>query len=538
MPSDNIRRWVIDEVDDYFVNVSDNYVFTFLINLFKDEENIIVPSDDTSVTVKWSTSDNEFISAVIIDTNASPLVAAAANGNYECVKLLVENRVDSHHANSALLIASEAQGSIPVEYRKKEKGFVKILDILLKHGASIYAKCSRNSSILIHAAKYGNSECLDKIFSTSADIEDIIDNDGENALLVAACGGHENCVKKLLERFKKKHENKFEAYLESKDEKGNTAWILASKNINGGNATGNVLRTLADKEYKVNHLAKNNVGHDAFYYAFNVGNQESIAVIIDITNSFERTKVENKLKSSPIEMFLDHSCLRRCISPMKTIKATLYNEEKLDVEYMHIKTILRNILKHPKVLQYLLTYNLSLVLAAQYNVLEEDELKLKIEDIQKVINEIFKSSCLETLKTLVHLLLPKFRDSEDSTGYDSTMRKKWMLRAAAHSIKTNAGVINYCVTHELKEIFQFSQVSSIVNNVFYATLAPQLDTQNNVVFLIAQFTNLNPIDLYNFRRYKIFAENMRYNPCFTFVSDLIRYQFIHLTTHNNMKLIS
>lgn len=208
-------------------------------------------------------------------------------------------------------------------------------------------------------------------------------------------------------------------------------------------------------------------------------------------------------------MFLDHDVLRKCTSPVKVLKDTLYNNASSNDS--NITELLKDyILNHPKVLQYMLTYNLSLILAARRNILEEADIKLKSEEIINVLTETFKSRACQDKETLVHMLLPDVSDTGKTSEFDHVAKKRWQLLAIAHSIGDEAGVINYCLTHRLKDIFQYSQISSVISDVFYTTLGPSTQSYSKHVFLIVNFVKLSPIDIYKFREIKQSSENIRY----------------------------
>ena len=270
---------------------------------------------------------------------------------------------------------------------------------------------------------------------------------------------------------------------------------------------------------------------NAYDYAFEYNHQDCIAIIAGYKYHEDRTKDERELLECPLKMFLVHDKLVRCNSPMKIIKEKLYNDkEKLyndndsnPKNQIFLKTVLEHILNHPKVLNYILTYELSLVLAARRNILEEEEINNKLQEVQLMLNEIFNSKVCEKKEKLLQMLLPDIKIKCEGFSDNDSDRKRWLLMGVAHSIGAKEGVINYCLQNELKEIFQYSQISSLINDFLYSTSVRSTHTPNHHVFLIADFVKLSPIGLYKFRQVKHFGENLRYNPFFTFISDLARY---------------
>lgn len=487
--------------------------------------------------------------------NYTPLLIAAESGHKEIVKLLLERgaKIEARQkeGSTVVMVAAEALGFLEDQdsIKPKEDIFVGILDLLIKAKPELIhpkdpkdpkVKDSRNSNTLMHAAMWGNSKCLSKLLEyldvngeCVADTEDR-DLDGDNALSIAASNGHLNCVRLLLDRFDLKalrgeSFNKFYDYLNSysSDNKrngnseGKTPLILCCENTRNDNKNGDVLKYLL-LEKGANLELKDNYGKGAYDYAFELNHQECIATIVGYKYNEDRTKDEKFLLSHPMNMFLEHDRLRKCSSPMKIIKEKLYTNES-DSSFYIKKILEEHILNHPKALNYILTYQLSLVLAAKKNILEEEEILLKLTEIQLLLTEIFNSKSVESKETLIHMLLPDIVDKSIVFGSDIEAKKKWLLRAIAHSIGSESGVINYCLTHELKEIFGYSQISSLINDFFYTTLVPSTNSPNNHIFLISDFVKLGEIDLYKFREVKHFSENLRYNPFFTFISDLTRY---------------
>jgi FtsZ-binding cell division protein ZapB len=193
----------------------------------------------------------------------------------------------------------------------------------------------------------------------------------------------------------------------------------------------------------------------------------------------------------------------------------LYEESNGDSEiYKLIKEFFSS--QDKFALLHLLCYQKSLVNAARAHPLEQEDFDIWISQIDALLLEIFKTKSLDNTDHLLQLLLPTLNLSkydkleqkiqsnikklssmdidhkrETALGLESKMdsakdsienmvdelrkeqddfmklHKSWSL---AHFEKIS--VLSYCVSKDLKLLFQCSQVSGIIESVFYSALIP------------------------------------------------------------------
>lgn len=290
-------------------------------------EEYVIDMDGTCLFVAAENGSLDFVQ-ILLDRNINreitqrggytPLLIAAESGHKHIVKLLLERgaklEAKQQEGLTATLVASEALGflvDLDEEYRKsKEQDFVDILKMLFNVKPDIITERSkRDSTALLHACVFGNSKCLKILLEQHAkqypgEMADTKlkdkDLDGDNALHVAASNGHLECVKLLLYRFdweKLKLEDpdsrdykNYTNYLDSEDDDGKTALILASES----SKSGEVLKyLLLKKGADLGH--EDHKGKDAFDYAFELGHQENITTIVSFRYNENRHKDENFL---------------------------------------------------------------------------------------------------------------------------------------------------------------------------------------------------------------------------------------------------
>jgi len=107
--------------------------------------------------------------------------------------------------------------------------------------------------------------------------------------------------------------------------------------------------------------------------------------------------------------------------------------------------------------------------------------------------EVFRTEALDKMELVLQLLLPdlNFREYNEDEAiinkYSSDIsnqpilkkhtekQRLWLLLHAAYCISEDGGVLNDAIEQNFKILFQFSQVSGIINEVFYHTIIPPSD---------------------------------------------------------------
>lgn len=230
--------------------------------------------------------------------------------------------------------------------------------------------------------------------------------------------------------------------------------------------------------------------------------------------SKKHLEVDNLVSQNAKCLFLSSVILCYCQSPVKVLNK-LYDESNGDSEiYKLIKEFFSS--QDKFALLHLLCYQKSLVNAARAHPLEQEDFDIWISQIDALLLEIFKTKSLDNTDHLLQLLLPTLNLSkydkleqkiqsnikklssmdidhkrETALGLESKMdsvkdsienmvdelrkeqddfmklHKSWSL---AHFEKIS--VLSYCVSKDLKLLFQCSQVSGIIESVFYSALIP------------------------------------------------------------------
>uniref|UniRef100_A0A4W5NNA9 Ankyrin repeat domain 52 n=1 Tax=Hucho hucho TaxID=62062 RepID=A0A4W5NNA9_9TELE len=124
----------------------------------------------------------------------SPLHLAAYNGHCEALGVLSETLVS--------LDVRDAGGRTAL-YLAAQRGHAQCVEVLLSHGASCHLKERRRKWTPLHvAASNGQTDCLLMLVNRGekADVIDIVDIQGQTALMLAALGSHTDCVHILLEK--------------------------------------------------------------------------------------------------------------------------------------------------------------------------------------------------------------------------------------------------------------------------------------------------------------------------------------------------
>lgn len=91
----------------------------------------------------------------------------------------------------------EASRELPM-HAAAAHGHVAVIDVLVKHGASVNARCAGGGTPLMMAAHYDNVAAMAKLVAAGADVDDC-DDMGMTALHSAVARGNAGVVKALLE---------------------------------------------------------------------------------------------------------------------------------------------------------------------------------------------------------------------------------------------------------------------------------------------------------------------------------------------------
>ena len=212
-------------------------------------------------------------------------------------------------------------------------------------------------------------------------------------------------------------------------------------------------------------------------------------------------EVDHLVQSHPMSLFYSSVLLTYCKSPVKILNK-LYDE---DNDGSAIGSIIKHMVtsQDKMVILKILCYQKSLISACNSHPLEQEDLNSWIQQIDLLLLELFKSKSLDNTEYMLQLLLPtlsleeydslddnilsdihrlsvlvpdtKKRSDLESRVDDQrrhqdhfvALHRSWSL---AHFEKVS--VLSYCVSRNLKLLFQCSQISGIIESVFYSTLTP------------------------------------------------------------------
>jgi hypothetical protein len=145
----------------------------------------------------------------------TPLILASEMGSTECVKILLEAGADPNHIGGGFICWTAL-------HYATLGGYVDIVTILLKHGASLDIRDKYGETALQMSAFEGNVDIMTILLKHGASL-DIQDKDGWTALHVSASSGYVDVVTLLLEHG---------ASLDIQDDDGETALLVSASKGN------------------------------------------------------------------------------------------------------------------------------------------------------------------------------------------------------------------------------------------------------------------------------------------------------------------
>uniref|UniRef100_A0A673YDF4 Ankyrin repeat domain 52 n=1 Tax=Salmo trutta TaxID=8032 RepID=A0A673YDF4_SALTR len=204
----------------------------------------------------------------------SPLHLAAYNGHCEALGVLSETLVS--------LDVRDAGGHTAL-YLAAQQGHAQCVEVLLSHGASCHLKERRRKWTPLHvAASNGQTDCLLMLVNRGekADVIDIVDIQGQTALMLAALGSHTDCVHILLEKG---------AGADTADKRGRTALHRAA-------AMGSEDCVSALLEHGASALCRESRGRTPLHLASSCGHMELL-----------RSLLQGATSTDPLDSLLDYS---------------------------------------------------------------------------------------------------------------------------------------------------------------------------------------------------------------------------------------
>jgi ankyrin repeat protein len=203
---------------------------------------------------------------LLIDANAdlearskkgwTPLNAASANGNLDCVQVLIDRKAD-------VKTVYFLDGTTPA-HMTALNGHPECLELLINANADPEARGHDGLTPLINASKKGNLDCIQVLIDSKADVNTATDY-GDTPAYRTASNGHPKCLKLLIDA---------KADLEARVEDGMTPLNVASHN-------GNVdcLQVLIDSKADVENVKDN--GFTPAHMTVSNGHAKCLGLLID-----------------------------------------------------------------------------------------------------------------------------------------------------------------------------------------------------------------------------------------------------------------
>uniref|UniRef100_A0A8C7MWU7 Ankyrin repeat domain 52 n=1 Tax=Oncorhynchus kisutch TaxID=8019 RepID=A0A8C7MWU7_ONCKI len=203
----------------------------------------------------------------------SPLHLAAYNGHCEALGVLSETLVS--------LDVRDAGGHTAL-YLAAQRGHAQCVEVLLSHGASCHLKERPHVHIFTPLSSNGQTDCLLMLVNRGekADVIDIVDIQGQTALMLAALGSHTDCVHILLEKG---------AGADTADKRGRTALHRAA-------AMGCEDCVSALLEHGASALCRESRGRTPLHLASSCGHMELL-----------RSLLQGATSTDPLDSLLDYS---------------------------------------------------------------------------------------------------------------------------------------------------------------------------------------------------------------------------------------
>ncbi len=148
----------------------------------------------------------------------TPLIIAAFQGHYDCVKMILSYDIDVNarniEGNTALICAAS-------------QGYTQIVDLLIKRGAQVNVQGGLENTPLMLAASAGDIETVQRLIAAGAEI-DVWNEQGDTALMMALAEGHLAIAKILLDGIKSSWQRC--TYINRVNNTGLSAFLIAGLN--------------------------------------------------------------------------------------------------------------------------------------------------------------------------------------------------------------------------------------------------------------------------------------------------------------------
>jgi len=182
------------------------------------------------------------------------LILASEKGHIKVVELLIAHGAEIDHLDN--------DGKSPLFYAAGN-GHIKVVELLINHGAKVDQLDNDGTSPLFYAAGNGHIKVVELLIGHGAKV-DQLDNDGTSPLLYAAGDGHIKVVELLINHGAK---------VDHLDNEGYSALIKAA-----GFGHIKVVELLIDHGAEIDHL--DNGGRSALWYAVVQGHVDVVDVLI------------------------------------------------------------------------------------------------------------------------------------------------------------------------------------------------------------------------------------------------------------------
>ena len=359
---------------------------------------------------------------------------------------------------------------------------------------SMSIQLSFNQTPLMTAAKFNNTQIVELLLERNIYRVNEKDFVLMTALHFAAESGALDAVRLLITKG---------AEINSTSLIGNSSLMYAAQN-----GHYQIVELLIN--YRANVSIVNKSYQSAVDLALKNDNHKIVALLLRANTQCVKSiiKLDHLVQGNPDLVFINSTILRNCRSPISILN-NLYSdrykaissaasetqsEKSSKLNESFVCSTIRNFLQtqNRKIISSLITFRSSLLYAAEDHITEEVDIKEKISQLDKIIIELFRTEALDKMEIVLQLLLPdlNFRaynefeaiidkyssdiDNQDIVKKMTEEQRLWILLHAAYCIAED-GVINDAIERNLKILFQFSQISAIINEVFYHPIIPPSD---------------------------------------------------------------
>ena len=344
---------------------------TFALNLQAQQKEDFINACKTGnmKVVKRTVKDKFDLNSEVIEDGTTGLMIAAAHGQRNVIKYLIEKGADVNRPNDfdytplmisiqqnhveAVRFLIEKGADVNAQNKLNETPFIfaveacnaEIVNLLIEKDAQINIKTKIGQKPLLIAATKGCKEIVEILLQNGIEVDDASEIDSTTALMKAAKYGHFDLVKMLLEKG---------AQINKRNRHGNTALMFAVQN----NQT-EIVKQLLEAGSDIND--KNILGYTPLLYALDYNQTDLVKYLIEkgadvnveTKNDLSPLKIVQKAKDSVMVAFLiEKGAIEKVEKKKETTKAdrNIIAEKSIEqLKEASIKDDIKEILIHAQI---------------------------------------------------------------------------------------------------------------------------------------------------------------------------------------------